>query len=153
MPRSYCIVHKARTPHARGLCIPCNPEALDAPKVDAESLDLLGPVWPRLTGEDRPRYIGSNEDRALYRATDPDTSKEAADKVDAVRLERLVVDAVRELGTATAHEVAEHTLLSLVTVSPRFAPLERKGLLRRTGERRDGRQVWALVEDNTEAAA
>jgi len=47
-------------------------------------------------------------------------------------------------GDATSHELAERLGLSLVTVSPRLAPLRRKGLVVEAG-RRDGRTVWRRV--------
>ena len=45
----------------------------------------------------------------------------------------------------TSRECADHLGLDLVTISRRFAPLKRKGQIRKTGETRSGSQVWALV--------
>lgn len=79
---------------------------------------------------------------APARRTDPETSREAAASVDAAGLEALVLRALHDLGPSTSREVAEHLGRDLVTVSPRFRPLERKGRVRRTERRRDRATVW-----------
>lgn len=89
-------------------------------------------------------------DPALARRTDPETSKHAAEKVDTAALERVVLEALRERpGGATSEELAEDTGLSLVTISPRLKPLERKSRVERAGTRanRSGRMatVWKVL--------
>jgi uncharacterized membrane protein len=85
------------------------------------------------------------------RRTDPATSREAASKVAGrvSDLEAIVLDALRAAPAGlTTWEIAEATGLSLVTVSPRCKPLERKGLVRREGRRvnRNGcsSTVWVV---------
>lgn len=77
------------------------------------------------------------------RRTDPDTSRSAAARIDGSGLAERVLGALAD-GDATTHELAERLGLSLVTVSPRLAPLRRKGLVVEAG-RRDGRTVWRRV--------
>lgn len=85
---------------------------------------------------------------ARARRTDPRESHDAAERIGAkvARLEALVLAALREHGPATTHELAERLGLSVVTVSPRMAPLERKPrfLVERTGEKRKGSAVWRV---------
>lgn len=81
---------------------------------------------------------------ALSRSTDPLTSREAAARVPAASLETMVCHALLIRGPSTSHELADYLSLSLVTVSPRMAPLMRKGKVTVVG-RRDGRQVWSRV--------
>lgn len=84
----------------------------------------------------------------LARRTDPATAQEAAASVPATDLELLVLTALQE-GAATTEELARRLDLSLVTVSPRLKPLERKGFVRRAGRRQNvsGRPatVWEAV--------
>jgi hypothetical protein len=98
---------------------------------------------------------------AWARSEDRDTSKEAAEAVRgdvATKLEQEVLDGLRRLnGSGTAREVAAITGMDLQSVTPRFMPLARKGLVEATGERRsmvlpDGRTsrpgvVWRLAEE------
>ena len=79
------------------------------------------------------------------RNTDPQTSHDAAARVDGKGLCEMVLTYLLTVEDATAHEVAEALGLSLVTVSPRFKPLEGMRLIERTGERRDRRQTWRAV--------
>jgi predicted transcriptional regulator len=79
---------------------------------------------------------------ALSRSTDPSTSQTAAVRIKGTELEAVVLAAVEALGTATYKEVASYTGRQGVTVSPRFRPLARRGLIQATGERRDGCRVW-----------
>lgn len=75
-----------------------------------------------------------------HRYDDPDTSVEAAESVDATRLEAKVLDAIqgqRERG-ATTREVSEITGMDWGSVTPRCAPLTRKGHIYDSGERRPG---------------
>lgn len=82
---------------------------------------------------------------AVARSTDPRTSHDAAGKVDATALERIVLDTLRQYpGGLTSHEINELTKCGLVSISPRMKPLETRGLIERRG-RRDGRTVWRLT--------
>lgn len=88
-------------------------------------------------------------ERGAYRSTDPDTSAEAANETDATRLQGLVLGALGNLGPSTTEQLADHLQLAVITVSPRMKPLETKGLVERTEDRRPGRSgrmqiVWAL---------
>jgi len=87
--------------------------------------------------------LGLEEKKAFARNTDPETSHQAAAKVNASRLEEIVMDALTH-GPMTSKELAEATGEARVSVSPRFKPLERRGLIVRTDERRDGCVVWKL---------
>lgn len=86
--------------------------------------------------------LGLFEARA--RTSDPETSRDAAGRVDGQRLAMLVLYSLRLDGPATSHQLAERLNLDLVTVSPRLAPLERAGKVCRAG-RRDKRTLWAAV--------
>ena len=74
----------------------------------------------------------------LVRKEDPDTSKDAAEKVDTTRLEQLVYEAIaKHPNGCTSEEVMEHfPNHGIQTISPRYAPLIRKGFIEDTGERR-----------------
>lgn len=90
---------------------------------------------------------------AAARHTDPATSHEAAQSLTTqyvTEREWAVLDALKLFGPCTIEEVTQHTGLSLVTVSPRFRPLVRKGMIADSGERRlnaSGRKaiVWRLT--------
>jgi predicted transcriptional regulator len=82
--------------------------------------------------------------RALARSTDPDTSHHAAAALDAPRIADRVLQELRENGPGTAHELATRMNLSLVTVSPRIAPLVRLGKVSPAGKI-GGRTVWKAV--------
>lgn len=87
---------------------------------------------------------------ALARHSDPLTSHAAAAAVDLPALEAAVFGALKAHGPMTSFEIAELLRLSLVTVSPRLAPLRDKGLVRDSGVRRAGegrraRTVWEIV--------
>ena len=82
-------------------------------------------------------------DYAAARRSDPQESHDAAARVPVAERERQVMEALRA-GPATMHEVAERLGMPLTSISPRFAPLFRKGLVRKCG-RRDGRTVWEVV--------
>ena len=73
----------------------------------------------------------------LARNTDPDTSHAAAKNVPN-NMEGVVLEGIRSLGKCTAEELVEYLGMRWDTVTPRFAPLMRKGLIRDTGERRKG---------------
>lgn len=70
---------------------------------------------------------------ALARRKDRDTAKEAAARTDGPSLAARVLEELRAHGPGTSHELAERLGLSLVTVSPRMAPLERAGHIEAAG--------------------
>lgn len=87
---------------------------------------------------------------AHARRRDPETSREAARSVDVQRREKAVVDALRVLGPSTSKGVAEYLRCDLAAISPRFAPLARKQLIRDSGKRGEnpsGRSavLWELA--------
>lgn len=95
------------------------------------------------------------EFQAHARRRDPGTSHGAAASLagkPVAELQQRVLDAIRALGgRATINDVARHTGLAEVSVSPRFKPLRRRGLIRDSGERRrnpSGRRaiVWEVVD-------
>lgn len=82
-----------------------------------------------------------------------DTSREAAETVDAVGLRALVVECLKEpsnLLGLTADECAAELELSVLAIRPRFSELRALGVIEDTGDRRlnvSGRwaKVWALT--------
>ena len=89
---------------------------------------------------------------ARARTHDPKTSWEAADKVNTNKLETLVLSVLKEHGAngATHDQVINHLeetklwkyytamMAREVSISPRYAQLERKGLIYRDGTTRKG---------------
>lgn len=67
------------------------------------------------------------------RATDPQTSLFAAQSIPTAHLERRVLECLRKRGAMTSHEIALALGISLVTVSPRLRPLEKRGSVERVG--------------------
>jgi DNA-binding MarR family transcriptional regulator len=84
------------------------------------------------------------EQPALARNTDPETSKEAANRVETSNVETLVLLAIQRTGKrgATTKELEKSLGVARVTISPRMKPLARKHLIRQTLEKRDGCFVW-----------
>lgn len=89
------------------------------------------------------------------RSNDPATSKgeRLVNKYEQVVLAALVMHrgwykvgppAIRVEGM-TGKELALFTNLPLNSITPRFAPLRRKGLIKDSGERRDKQIVWVLA--------
>lgn len=91
---------------------------------------------------------------ARARASDPDTSHEAAESLSAeilTKLDRAVIEGLRAYdGLATSEQIADATGISLQSVTPRIKPLRQRGLLFDAGFRRTGRSgrsriVWGLA--------
>jgi hypothetical protein len=89
----------------------------------------------------------------MYRKTDPSTSRAASDSLCTAHLEGLVYDWLMAQGLdgGTSEEIGASLGLPRVTVSPRLAPLQRKGLVCATARRRLGTSgrsqiVW-VAED------
>ena len=86
---------------------------------------------------------------ALARRSDPDTSHVAALTVDANRLEGLVVALLeRNPDGLIVKEIASLLDIDKWSISPRMKPLEEKGLVQRTADRRDRSIVWKPTERN-----
>ena len=64
------------------------------------------------------------------RETDPQTSHDAANAMDATALERRVVGCVRKYGPIASDRVSLILDVDLQSVSPRFRPLANKGMIR-----------------------
>ncbi len=82
---------------------------------------------------------------AYHRRTDPDTSIIAAQTVDASALEMAVYRALQEYGDMTSTETAARLGKDKWSISPRFAPLQRRGLTEDTGTRRGRSIVWRAL--------
>ncbi len=89
---------------------------------------------------------------AYSRATDPITAYDAAQQLTVARVEMVVLERLRELRDtgATSDEMASLTGIDRVSVSPRFRPLVKKGLVEPSAERRMGRSrrpsiVWKAI--------
>jgi len=83
------------------------------------------------------KIFGTNP-KEMVRNTDPDTSVKAAQSVDSTQLEAMVYEAISKYPNGcTSDEVMTHfPNHGVQTISPRFAPLLRKGFIYDTGERR-----------------
>ena len=94
-----------------------------------------------------------------YRWSDPDTSIEAAESIDATRLEGIVLATLAQHPAGlTSEEIADDNSIRLASITPRMAPLERKELVVRTDEKRPGasgrdRYVYKLAPPKQTAAA
>jgi DNA-binding MarR family transcriptional regulator len=90
------------------------------------------------------------------RTNDPDTSYAAAAfiKDHVTHLQGLVMEFLNQRGEhgATTEEIARHYGIELGSITPRMAPLERMGVVRRTDLRRMaqgkkvGRIVWQSIK-------
>lgn len=81
---------------------------------------------------------------------DTDTSREAAERVDAGTLRGKVLDAIRAHGPLTADETADRLRLDKLSIRPRCTELRELGKLEDSGVRRlnaSGRRaiVWELA--------
>ena len=83
------------------------------------------------------KFFGT-EPKMMVRTTDPDTSMDSAEKVDSTKLEQMVYETIAKYPNGcTSDEVMSHfPNHGVQTISPRFAPLIRKGFIEDTGERR-----------------
>lgn len=79
--------------------------------------------------------------RALARRRDPETSQEAAGRVDAKGLAAAVLAELCAHGPGTCHELAERMDKGLVSISPRMKRLEELGRVERAGKSH-GRTIW-----------
>ena len=77
--------------------------------------------------------------RGLARSSDPDTSHVAAAKISAARLEEMVYEKIRSFGSAgcAADDVVQLMPdIKSNSITPRFAPLIKKGLVVDSGRRK-----------------
>jgi hypothetical protein len=86
-------------------------------------------------------------DGAYARRTDPDTSKVAAGTVNSTDFEAHVLDALRSNPDSSIQEVVEIVGERYCSVSPRFAPMRRKGLIYVSGRKKSAQtgrtvQTW-----------
>jgi hypothetical protein len=84
--------------------------------------------------------LGQMVNRGLARATDPETAKEAAQSVDPTKLEQIVLDTIRSFPSGCISQDVEHMLAEYraSSITPRYRPLMKKGLIVDTGEKRPG---------------
>lgn len=78
--------------------------------------------------------------RKMARNSDPDTSHAAAEKIDSAKLERMVYEVICMYPNGcTLDQINKHFPgRGQQSISPRLAPLMRKGLICDSGERRPG---------------
>lgn len=83
-------------------------------------------------------HMFGTKEKKLARESDPDTSKEAAQSVSTADLERIVYNVILAAENGCTADDVEKALpyLRSHSITPRFAPLIRKGLIYDTGERR-----------------
>ncbi len=100
----------------------------------------------------QPLFSDFPIDQLPARKSDPETSHEAAAKVELKPNQQCFVRVVGRLGTATAKEVKAFCISALgkteseaETVRKRQRECERLGFIETTGERRDGCQVYRKV--------
>ena len=84
--------------------------------------------------------LGSIVNRGLARATDPETAKEAAKSVDTSKMEQIVLDVIRSFPDGCISQEVECELAQYraSSITPRYRPLMKKGLIVDTGEKRPG---------------
>ena len=99
------------------------------------------------------------EHKHLYRSDASDTSIEAAEQLDATRLERMVLEAIQKLNSGCISDdvrkycEAKYGVKSYSSITARFCSLERKGLITYTGEKRlgaSGRNQRVMVVNKNE---
>ena len=85
--------------------------------------------------------IFGTEPKFMVRSSDPITSIEAAEQVDSTKLESMVYEAIaKHPNGCTSDEIMVHfPNHGVQTISPRYAPLIRKGLIEDSGEKRKGK--------------
>jgi hypothetical protein len=93
---------------------------------------------------ERFELVDDGVDPSVYaRTNDPATSK-GKRRVNQYEQSVLTYLSLYREDGGTGKEIAgKHTALNCIT--PRFAPLRRKGLIKDSGQRRDKQIVWVLV--------
>jgi len=84
--------------------------------------------------------LGQIVNRGLARNTDPETAKEAAKSVDVNNMEQIVLDVIRSFPNGCISQDVESELAQYraSSITPRYRPLMKKGLIVDTGEKRPG---------------
>jgi hypothetical protein len=82
-----------------------------------------------------------NLNPGLARDTDPETSHEAAESIDTTELEHIVYEVIKQFPNGCIGDDVVKMLpqYGIQTISPRYAPLIRKGWIVDTGEKRKAR--------------
>lgn len=82
-----------------------------------------------------------NPNPGLARNTDPDTSHDAAESIDTTALEQIVYEVIKQFPNGCIGDDVVKMLpeFGIQTISPRYAPLIRKGWVVDTGEKRQAR--------------
>ena len=103
--------------------------------------------WKHPNPEDGP----SLWDLAKARKSDPETSKQAAAKMNrskkVTQHNLLIVAALTIDGPQTGRELGDSTCLGQVPVMRRMSALVERGVVRDTGEKRDGQTVWEATAE------
>lgn len=86
--------------------------------------------------------------RGRSRRTDPSTSLAAGQATNATRLESTVYSFMALMFPQgyTTKDLERELGIDRVSISPRMKPLFKKNKVQRTGERRDGCEVWRAVK-------
>ena len=90
------------------------------------------------------QQLSSNEPNpnpGLARNTDPETSHDAAESIDTTALEQIVYNVIKQFPNGCIGDDVVKMLpqFGIQTISPRYAPLIRKGWVIDTGEKRQAR--------------
>jgi DNA-binding MarR family transcriptional regulator len=110
----------------------------------ATQLDLLSYERPKTNSSSYPQQSSfGTELKKLFRRGDPETSREAAERVNTTRLEELVHRTIQSFraGGCISEQVREcHPGLAYSSVTARFKALEEKGLIIRGPDKRENRK-------------
>jgi hypothetical protein len=82
-----------------------------------------------------------NPNPGMARNTDPETSHDAAESIDTTALEQIVYEVIKQFPNGCIGDDVVKMLpeFGIQTISPRYAPLIRKGWVVDTGEKRQAR--------------
>ena len=86
------------------------------------------------------KIMNNFDNSGAVRLTDPDTSVDAALSVDATKMEQIVLEAIKGFPNGCISEEIEKALphIRASSITPRYRPLMKKGLVVDIGERRPG---------------
>jgi|SRR5215471_16395912 len=98
------------------------------------------------------------DEHGRARRSDPQTAKDAGEGVNAARLEQAVIVALIKGGPMTTFQIAEAVGVHWNSISPRLAPLEKRGYVERTGEKRivighKASEVWRIASTSQNGGA
>lgn len=112
---------------------------------DPGDQNIHRPESPPVADSTDPRQAGLF-DGAYARSSDPQTSKDAARRVDVTKMEGRVLVGLGLLeGSGTTAQIAKVMNTDKWSISPRMKPLEKKGEIRRTDMRWKGQIIWKLL--------